>query len=199
LCPRLRADPELAGIRPNHRVAEDERCLARQPQRHLIGSLHIKHRKLAEQLVPVAYRMVSRMRGVSVWVELCPHLRVITARHVSDAALMPMARAHNAGTPTVIIEQPIKTVPVVDQRIDQHKPARDRDSPPGDVLLPTVLVAFVLGPLRVQSLKPPKSFDDLAYRAVRHREKCGKGLRALSGLDLADQPVGLMHFASAVA
>ncbi len=80
---------------------------------------------------------------------------------------MPVAGPHNACTPTVIVEETIESVPVLDERIDQDKPAGDRDSPPGDIRLPTLLApALILGPFRMERLESPKTFDDLARRAV---------------------------------
>lgn len=126
----------------------------------------------------VAHDMVDWIRRAPVRVELCPNLHVIATHHISDAALMQMAGPHDARTPSPSIEKPIKRLPVIDERIDQDNPGGDRDSPPGDALLPTVLAAFVLRPLRMLRLEPPETFDNLANSAIGHGPKCRKGLIA---------------------
>jgi hypothetical protein len=48
LCPRLRADLQLASAAAEHRIAENKRSLTRQPQGDLIDSLDTEDPKLVK-------------------------------------------------------------------------------------------------------------------------------------------------------
>src|SRR5947209_20344229 len=50
------------------------------------------------------------------------------------------------------------------------------DAPPSNLLLPAVLAALVLRPVRKERLEPPEPFDDLSGCAFNHRRECRIGL-----------------------
>ncbi len=168
LCPRVRANSELASASPNHRVAEDKRPLPRQPQRDLVGALDVEYPQAAEELVTVAYRAIKGVTRATTCLESRPDVHAVPARDVSDAALVPVASAHDAGAATPAVYESIDCIPVIDQRIDQDEPARRRDRPPRDALLPAILAALVFGPFRMERLESPEPVDDLTRCPLGH-------------------------------
>ena len=84
----------------------------------------------------------------AVWIGSRPDVHAVPAHDVNDAALMPVASAHDAGAAAPARYKSIERVPVIDERIDQDEAARRRDRPPRDALLPAILAALVYGPVR---------------------------------------------------
>jgi hypothetical protein len=87
LRPRLRAHPKLADGRPNHRIAEDQRPLSREPQCNLIGALDINHPQSVKELVAVADRVVKVITRATIWMRPRPDGHGVAARYLNDAAL----------------------------------------------------------------------------------------------------------------
>jgi hypothetical protein len=67
------------------------------PDSDFVSSLDIEDTQLIKELISVTYRTVKRIRHAIVPVLLRPHLRAVSARDVGNAALVPMASAHDAG------------------------------------------------------------------------------------------------------
>jgi hypothetical protein len=133
-----------------------------------------RHRRHAtrQELISVTHRTVKRIRHATVPVLLRPHLCAVPAGDVGNAALMPVAGAHDAGASAPVCRKLIERVPVIDQMIDQHESMGSCDSPPCNPLLPAILVAaLVLRPFRKERLEPPEPSDDLSGCALNHRTR----------------------------
>ena len=162
LQPRIRTHVKLAGVTPQHRIAEQERGLSRQPERDLIGTFDVKREQPAEETLAVGHRMIERMERSTAWWRLRPHLRTVSGRRSGNAPLVPVTGPQHPRAAATFTDQPIETSPINDERIDQHDPVRRSYRPPGDALLPTLVATFLFVPLRMQRLETPQPVQNLA-------------------------------------
>jgi hypothetical protein len=92
---------------------------------------------------------------------LGPDLDSVALGQGGDTPLVPVTGPHDPGTGSVLADEVIEGFRVLDQGIDEHQALRGADRPPGDLRLPAILAALLLGPFGVDSLELPEAFEDL--------------------------------------